>query len=77
MQSVDFTYSTVSILQEDDLAGGVDMRFHLPATPSPCVMATLLDACRELQRAGAHSAGPAALELLEWELSHALHASFK
>jgi hypothetical protein len=45
-----------------------EMRFSLPAAPSPAVLLALLAACRELERAGGHAAGAPALALLEWDL---------
>ncbi|GAX74233.1 hypothetical protein CEUSTIGMA_g1682.t1 [Chlamydomonas eustigma] len=53
-------------------APAADMRFHLPACPSPSAMALLEAACQEVRRAGDHTAGVEALQVLEWELSEAV-----
>ena len=46
-----------------DAAGGMDMRFWLPACASPALMRFLMSACQELRRAGDHLAGPDALQV--------------
>ncbi|KAK9806237.1 hypothetical protein WJX72_006789 [[Myrmecia] bisecta] len=66
------TWEETVITQEDELGGpAVEMRFSLPATPSPPALVFLLSACREVQRAGGHQVGVAAVEALEWELGGA------
>ena len=57
--------------------GMEDMRFKLPAAASPGVLLFLLAGCREVARAGAHFAGPAAIRLLQWHLSHAAMQAFR
>jgi hypothetical protein len=52
--------------------GGGEMRFSLPAAPSPGPLLFLLAACRELARAGGHTTGAAAVQLLQWELGNAV-----
>ncbi len=54
-----------------DEAGG-EMRFSLPAAPSPGPLLFLLAACRELARAGGHTTGAVAVQLLQWELGNAV-----
>ena len=54
-----------------------EMRFKLPASASPGAMLFLLAGCREVARAGGHSAGPAAVRLLQWHLSHAVLQAFR
>ncbi|KAG1666478.1 hypothetical protein FOA52_004860 [Chlamydomonas sp. UWO 241] len=44
-----------------------DMRFWLPACPSPSAMAFLSRVCAEAVRAGDHTATPDALAVLAWE----------
>ena len=46
---------TVVAPDDGDAAGGdaLEMRFSLPAAPSPAVLMMLLSTCRELERAGA------------------------
>ncbi|KAL0023565.1 hypothetical protein WJX77_002562 [Trebouxia sp. C0004] len=61
------------IAQEESMdEGGGDMRFRLPAAPSPGPLLFLLAACRELARAGSHTTGAAAVQLLQWELGNAV-----
>ena len=50
---------------------GEEMRFALPAAPSPAALLFLLAAGRELARAGGHLVPPPALALFEWELGAA------
>ena len=57
--------------------GSEEMRFSLPGTPSPGPLLFLLAACREVARAGAHTTGAAAVQLLEWELSAAVLNAFR
>ncbi len=52
--------------------GGGEMRFSLPAAPSPGPLLFLLAACRELARAGGHTTGAVAVQLLQWELGNAV-----
>ncbi|KAK9841813.1 hypothetical protein WJX81_004723 [Elliptochloris bilobata] len=60
------------VAQEDELGGeGEEMRFALPAAPSPAALLFLLAAGRELARAGGHLVPPPALALFEWELGAA------
>jgi hypothetical protein len=47
----------------------MDMRFSLPACPSAAVLGFLMAACQETRRAGDHTIGLEALQLLEWELA--------
>ena len=54
-----------------------DMRFSLPAAPSPGPLLFLLAACREVARAGGHTTGAVAVQLLEWELSNAILEAFR
>ena len=59
--------------QEDSMdEGGGEMRFSLPAAPSPGPLLFLLAACRELARAGGHTTGAVAVQLLQWELGNAV-----
>ncbi|KAL0025084.1 hypothetical protein WJX79_007064 [Trebouxia sp. C0005] len=61
------------IAQEDSMdEGGGEMRFSLPAAPSPGPLLFLLAACRELARAGGHTTGAVAVQLLQWELGNAV-----
>jgi len=48
--------------------GGGEMRFSLPAAPSPGPLLFLLAACRELARAGGHTTGAVAVQLLSWAM---------
>ena len=66
------------MLQEEGMdEGGGEMRFSLPAAPSPGPLLFLLAACRELARAGGHTTGALAVQLLEWELSNAVLQAFR
>ena len=66
------------MLQEENMdEGGGEMRFSLPAAPSPGPLLFLLAACRELARAGGHTTGALAVQLLEWELSNAVLQAFR
>lgn len=68
----------VGAAQEDELGGPAEeMRFPLPAAPSPGAQAALLAACREVARAGGASMPPAALALLTWELGDAVLRAFR
>eukprot|EP00798_Chlamydomonas_sp_ICE-L_P025620 gene25620-11274_t len=53
-----------------------DMRFSLPACTSSPLMSYLSAACRELCRAGDHTAGTDALQALEWELGGAALSTY-
>jgi hypothetical protein len=57
-----------------------DVKFMLPALPSPTAMATALGACSEIERAGGHAADRVAVQLLRWylagDVSSALKAAF-
>ena len=65
-------------IQEDELGGPAEeMRFPLPAAPSPVAQAALLAACREVARAGGHAVSEPALALLAWELGNAVLAAFR
>ncbi|KAL3140348.1 hypothetical protein ABBQ38_004612 [Trebouxia sp. C0009 RCD-2024] len=65
------------IAQEDGMEeGGGEMRFRLPAAPSPGPLMFLLAACREVARAGGHTTGAVAVQLLEWELGNAVLEAF-
>lgn len=57
--------------------GGGEMRFSLPAAPSLGPLLFLLAACRELARAGGHTTGAVAVQLLEWELGNAVLQAFR
>lgn len=57
--------------------GGGEMRFRLPAAPSPGPLMFLLAACREVARAGGHTTGAVAVQLLEWELGNAVLEAFR
>lgn len=57
--------------------GGGEMRFRLPAAPSPGTLMFLLAACREVARAGGHTTGAVAVQLLEWELGNAALQAFR
>ena len=57
--------------------GGGEMRFSLPAAPSPGPLLFLLAACRELARAGGHTTGAVAVQLLQWELGNAVLQAFR
>ena len=57
--------------------GAGEMRFRLPAAPSPGPLLFLLAACREVARAGGHTTGAVAVQLLEWELSNAVLEAFR
>ena len=66
------------LAQEDELGGpGEEMRFPLPAAPSPAAQGALLAACREVARAGGHAIAEPALALLAWELGDAFLAAFR
>mmetsp|Transcript_34672 Transcript_34672/g.87742 ORF Transcript_34672/g.87742 Transcript_34672/m.87742 type:complete len:1232 (-) Transcript_34672:139-3834(-) len=51
--------------------GGGEMRFHLPACPTPAALSLLNAACAEIRRAGDHTAAVEALQVFEWELAGA------
>lgn len=57
-----------------------DVKFMLPALPSPTAMATASGACSEIERAGGHAADNVAVQLLRWylagDVSSALKAAF-
>lgn len=57
-----------------------DVKFMLPALPSPTAMATALGACTEIERAGGHAADRVGVQLLRWylagDVSSALKAAF-
>ncbi|KXZ49014.1 hypothetical protein GPECTOR_23g103 [Gonium pectorale] len=53
-----------------------DMRFSLPASPSPSVLLLLAAACAEVRRAGDHKIAPEALQVFEWELSRAITSTY-
>ena len=57
--------------------GGGEMRFRLPAAPSLGPLMFLLAACREVARAGGHTTGAVAVQLLEWELGNAALEAFR
>ena len=57
--------------------GGGEMRFRLPAAPSPGPPMFLLSACREVARAGGHTTGAVAVQLLEWDLGNAVLEAFR
>ena len=64
--------------QEESMdEGGGEMRFRLPAAPSPGPLLFLLAACRELARAGGHTTGAVAVQLLQWELGNAVLQAFR
>lgn len=66
------------LVQEDGMEeGGGEMRFRLPAAPSPGPLMFLLAACREVARAGGHTTGAVAVQLLEWELGNAVLEAFR
>ena len=66
------------LVQEEGMDEGVgEMRFKLPGSASPGAMLFLLAGCREVARAGGHSAGTAAVRLLQWQLSHAVLQAFR
>jgi hypothetical protein len=48
--------------------GADDVRFHLPAAPSPAALAAALGACSEVDRAGGHLLEDAPLQALRWRL---------
>lgn len=72
--------TTVPAEEDDSNAitddSGGSMKFWLPGTPSPALMATLLAADREADRAGGHVAPQPALELLMWHLDGSCLAVF-
>ncbi|GFR44388.1 hypothetical protein Agub_g5608 [Astrephomene gubernaculifera] len=53
-----------------------DMRFSLPASPSPAVLLLLSAACAEVRRAGDYKIAPEALQAFEWELSRSVTAVY-
>ncbi len=57
-----------------------DVKFMLPALPSPAAMVTALGVCNEIERVGGHAADSVAVQLLRWctagDVSSALKASF-
>lgn len=62
---------TVVPADSDDVSDGGEsgsMKFLLPSAPSPALLAALLAANREADRAGGYTAPTAALELLTWHL---------
>lgn len=61
----------------DSSGGGGDMKFWLPAGPSPALLAALLAADREMDRAGGHAAPHPALELLTWHLDASCLSVFR
>lgn len=68
------TDGAAALLMSSGLGDGSalgDMRFHLPACPSPATMSFLAAACQEVRRAGDHAASSEALQLLAWELGGA------
>lgn len=60
-------------------AGG-DVKFLLPASPSPAAMAAALGACSEIERAGGYAADDVPVQLLRWllggDICSALKAAF-
>lgn len=54
-----------------------DVKFMLPALPSPTAMATALGACSEIERAGGHAADSVAVQLLRWHLAGNVSSSLK
>mmetsp|Transcript_16154 Transcript_16154/g.45001 ORF Transcript_16154/g.45001 Transcript_16154/m.45001 type:complete len:1129 (-) Transcript_16154:189-3575(-) len=69
------TWQETVLNQEESVAADGDMRFSLPTFPVAPTMSFLLNACRELQRAGGHMISSSALQLFEWELSGAMVAA--
>ena len=66
------------VVQEASMEeGGGEMRFRLPAAPSPGPLMFLLAACREVARAGGHTTGAVAVQLLEWDLGNAVLEAFR
>ncbi|KAK9864885.1 hypothetical protein WJX84_005968 [Apatococcus fuscideae] len=63
-------------LPQEEGAGG-EMRFWQPAAPSPSVLALLLAACREAQRAGGPLISQAALRQLCWHLSSSVEHTIR
>ena len=65
-------------MQEDSMdEGGGEMKFSLPAAPSPGPLLFLLAACREVARAGGHTTGAVPVQLLQWQLSNAVLQAFR
>ncbi|KAL4423803.1 hypothetical protein ABPG75_001104 [Micractinium tetrahymenae] len=58
-----------------DAPAGLDMRFQLPAAPSPAAVEAALAACREVDRAGGHLLEEEPLLLFKWRLGHSLLAA--
>ena len=56
---------------EGAAAEGAELRFELPAAPSPAVLAAALGACKEVDRAGGHAQDEELLQLLKWRLGGA------
>lgn len=62
-------------LEADGGGGGLEMRFQLPAAPSPASVQLALAACQEADRAGGHLLEEEPLLLLKWRLGAALLAA--
>ncbi|PSC70573.1 conserved oligomeric Golgi complex subunit 1 [Micractinium conductrix] len=68
-------------LGEDSMDGGggggsgLEMRFQLPAAPSPAAVQLALAACQEIDRAGGHLLEEEPLLLLKWRLGGSLLAA--
>lgn len=60
---------------EAPAAGAGEMRFQLPATPSPSAVQLALAACQEADHAGGHLLEDEALLLLKWQLGGAVLAA--
>ena len=64
--------------QEDDLGGpGEEMRFALPAAPSPPAQAFLLAGVQEAARSGGCRLSTEALALFVWRLGDAALSTFR
>ncbi|KAK9836059.1 hypothetical protein WJX84_002269, partial [Apatococcus fuscideae] len=63
--------------EAEEAGGAAEMRFWQPAAPSPTILALLLAACREVQRAGGPLVSQAALRQLAWHLSASVESTIR
>lgn len=63
-----------AVIEAPEEAGG-QVKFSLPATPSPAAMDAALGACVEIERAGGHRADTLPVQQLRWELMGGIYAA--
>ncbi|EFN52303.1 hypothetical protein CHLNCDRAFT_139073 [Chlorella variabilis] len=62
-------------LEAEPAGSGLEMRFQLPAAPSPAAVLLALAACQEVDRAGGHLLEEEPLQLFKWRLCGSLLAA--